>query len=381
MSKQIILLYCMVILLLPMSCSHNSVTRTLKRIKKVSVLSEGMQRYSCFNLNNKDYICHYDFVTKKKILVQSLDGIEKYSIDLKNVIQKGHQIIAFDIIDSNNIIVVPSYAKWFFIIDRKGNIKKKIDMSFVLSEPKDYRISYAINNHIVFNDTSLLFPIEFTMNNIPDSLTADPSAYNKARYKAARLLKIDNFYSDSLVCHLGGGDLYQRFTAEDVISIESPNYQFVNEKIFFSSSYTDSIYIINQKTLQALKGIKIKSKHTDLIINHVTGEQVMNSNENLLTYNSFTDGHIINYTYDHLSHHYLVTLFHKPDQTEDIYSAVIGHSIAVLDSSFTQIDEIEIDYKTYSPLCYASRKGIYLGTKTKTNSRNDNTALTLLKYE
>ncbi len=386
MNKYFVLVISITLILTASSCQSQNDTRHLKPIGEKEYVNgfKGTSKYKV--IKGVEYICHSELVTHKKIIGESLDGSKIYNIDLKPVFEMFGPIGAVDILDWDNIYVMPHYSTYIVLIDGNGMFKRKIDLSRFIQQDEYYELM-SFKGEFIFKDTSMIFCLDVE----PQKLT---ERYDKvlARDSVIRkmpiFIKIDNFMKDSLVCHLGAEDLYPRFSTENILTVEPKQYRFVNDQIIFTSMYSDSIYIINSKTLKVAKAIKIHSKYTGLIIDHLTREDVENSSTLSLTYNSYTNGYISNVVYDQLSHHYLVLVAHKPKNTiAEIMSGShsrSGCSVIVLDSLFNQIDEIKLDEQKYNTHCLSTSKGLYLAS----NSMHSNDSnyyekynYTLFKYE
>lgn len=315
-------------------------------------------------IDGKMFLCHYDLVTHKKIIAESLVDDEKHIIDLAEVIDSNSdRIKAFEIIDWNHIFLFPGYSSYLLDVDIKNQTTKKIDLEKYLNQEG----KFMLMNHtgsFIFNDTSMIFPLEFRPESLPLDLRDDLQAYDKARYTSPRLFKIDNFKKDSLTVHFGTRDLYKRFVAETVLAYDKNNYRFINNKIIYSSMYTDSIYTIDPITLEVTGSYKIESNYTGLIVKHITRQNFIDSEQNLLMYNAYSNGNIIDIAFDKISQNYLVSVIHNPLQ-EGRPEGHLKWSFVILDSSFTKIDEIVMDETQYNQACHSTDEGLYLASNTK----------------
>ncbi|MFK8037108.1 MAG: hypothetical protein AB8B74_02365 [Crocinitomicaceae bacterium] len=334
-------------------------------------------------VNGKTFLCHYDLVTNKKIIAESLEDDEKHIIDLSEVIlMSDSRIKAFEIIDWNTIYLLPIHSTHLLVANGEGQHIKTLNLSPYLEQEGQFELVNWTGSFVI-NDTSMIFPLEFRPESLPLTMRDSFEAYDSARYTAPRLFKIDNFLKDSLSVHFGASHLYQRFVEENVLAYDKSNFRFINGQIIYSSMYTDSIYLINPITLKVTASYKIQSDYTGLIIKHITRQEFTNSGQNLLMYNAYSNGNINDIFFDHISQNYFVSVFHKPEE-ENQSPAKLEWSFIVLDQTFNKIDEIKMNADLYNQNCYSTNNGLYLAAnmahKNDTNYYKKNN-YSIFKYE
>lgn len=344
-------------------CTNTNKSK-LKLIGEKEYLNGFLSHAKITYVNGKAFLCHYDLITHKKIIAESLQDNEKHTIDLSEIISSNsYRIKTFEIINWNEIYLLPHHANQLLVVNGNGQKIKEIDLAPYLNTKGQFMLTNWTGTFI-FNDTSMLFPLEFRPESLPLELRDDLPAYDKARYISPRLFKISNFKKDSLAVHFGVENLYRRFSEENILTYDKSNYRFINQQIIYSSMYTDSIYTINPSSLEITGSYKIESDYTDLIVKHITRQALTRAGKNLLMYNMYSNGSIADITFDQLSRNYFVTVFHKPQESNTPVKQ-LEWSFVVLDSMFTKIDEIKMDANQYNPTCISTANGLYIASNSK----------------
>ena len=336
------------------SCQKKSVAQQLKLIEELEFSPDFNIKSKLVNVKGEDYICFYDFVTHKKIVAEGLSNGDKLTINLSQVLEETYKIAAFDLVSWDTIYVLADYSTKLFVINRQGEIINTIDFNPYLLKEGHFELM-STPSEFIFNDTSMIFALEFRPESLPEHLQDNLRAYDSAMYRSPRLFKVDNFYKDSMVTHFGTRNLYCRFSAEDVLVYDTFNFRLINGDVFFTSWYTDSIYIIDPVSLKVKNSIKIRSKYTGLIADHLTREVAQADNERFM-YNIKSNGQIFNINYDQMSQHYFLSIIHKPKSLKEIPN----WSFVILDSLFNQVDEIKMDSKKYRFNFFSGRDGLFI---------------------
>ncbi len=375
-----ILISCIVVLTIGCQNKDFKDHKHLKQVFEKEYFTGFWGRCKIIKVKDKEFICHYDFVTHKKIIAESLSDDELHTISIENALKKSlYGIVAFEIVDWDNIYLVEKYSTKLSLINEGGEVKRRIDLDPYLKLSGHYEL-VCLTREFIMNDTSMLFALEFRPENLPEYLQDNIEAYDSMRYLSPRLFKVDNFYKDTFKVHFGAENLYRRFVAEDILALDRFNYRYVNNQILFTSMYTDSIYCIDPNTLNVKNAFGIQSDYTGLIVNHMSRAEADQDNERFMN-NVDSNGKILNIVFDQLSKNYFVTIVHKKRGEAE---AKLAWSLIVLDEEFQKEEEIKMDEDKYHFLCNPSLQGLYIDSnpshEADTNYRQKNN-YAVFRYE
>jgi len=315
------------------------------------------------NFLNEEFVCFGDYKTHKKIIAHSLDSDKEYSINLKKIADLGENILAYEIMNLDTVLVLSRYTNHLYCIDQHGHIWKSIDLSPYLDPYGEFELMRS-STPFQFNDTTLIFSLGYLVTNLPEKDRENLTLYSKMRNKAPILFKVDNIFSDTLHTKLGLENLYTQFSKADRINIEGHHFEFDQKSISFYSAYSDSIYIIDPKTLRISKRRKVTSKYSKLRINALSVQE-FNENPDLLNKLFITNGQIRGVVWDKGNQVYYCFTSHKSKGEK------IPMSIIVLDDQLNKISEHKLDENKYQFTGLITSKGLLVSNYNETLNDSD----------
>lgn len=164
------------------------------------------------------------------------------------------------------------------MINDKGNIWREINFTPYLEKEAHFELMRS-STPFQFNDTTLIFSLEYTTQNNPIKTKNDLIHYRSLKYTAPILFKIDNIFNDSLSVQFGLGNLYNNFTDSNHVAIEGNYFSFFENQIIFKSTYSDSLYFIDPSALLITEKTRLESEYGQLYVNPITVEEQLKNPE------------------------------------------------------------------------------------------------------
>ena len=218
----------------------------------------------------------------------------------------------------------------------------------------------------LFNDTSLIFALEYEMDNLPESEQADFNNYFKRNKKVPLLFKVDNIFADSLITSVGGSGLIERFSQPtDAINNARHHFDFCNGQLIYNTPYTDSLYVINPNTLTIEKAVHIHSEFGNLMVKPLSADQYQNTNLGSSGY-IYGFNHILDIIFDSKNNVYYCFIWHG---LKDINQNTRPWSLVLMDSNFKVKREIKMDEAKFASSGFISsgNHALYLYDLRKTD--------------
>lgn len=362
-------------------CLFSCQSEQIKSIKAIESLSY-QTGFNSLNaqieyFNNKEYLCIADFQTYKKIVIHDLKTPgSNLVIPLDEITNLRERIVAFEIHNLDTIIILPNYSNIIYFINSSGEIWNKIDLNPYLQEEGYFELTRSITP-FQFNDTTLIFSLNYLAKNLPPNARGDLYTYYQKRYEAPALFKIINIYADTLKTEFGLRNLYTNFSSNKSVNIEGNLFTFFEDKIVFNSAYSDSLYIINTMSLEIERKVAINSEYSDLSIPSIPINELQ-ANPDLLNLNFRSNGFIRSILYDETEELYSVFAGHKPVGEE------LPWSIITLDGDFNKVGEIKMDDSKYHSKGFTTNKGLLISNYYETLNDSDHfekNTFTLFSYE
>lgn len=328
-------------------------------------------------IKGKEYLCFADFVTHKEIVMHPLGDGDEIKVDLASIIQQGEKIMGIEVLSEDTILVLTKPSK-LFMLNHLGEIWRTIDFNPYLQQEGYYWLSRS-STPFQLNDTTLIFPLIYLMENLPLKDWNNMEKYYEERYAGPLLFKVDNIFKDTLDVHFGLEGFYNRFTDKRYAALEGVmGFTFFDDHIIFRSAYTDTLYKINPNTLEVVAAERVQSEYSTLGIQPITGIESM-TKQGMLSENFSSNGMINRVMYDAEINRYFVIVKHKPQNKEDS-----SWSLIVLDENLKKLNEIKMDENKYAPSGMISKQGLlisnYFETQSDTDHFNKNT-FALFRYE
>ena len=373
--------YIYLFFLLPfLSCEPNSSYQDSLKFIKNQAFPNGYRtgNSQIVHYDNEEHICFGDYYTHKKIAIHTLEPNTSHIefVNLQPITDRHEKIQAYEVINLDTILVLPYYSNILYLINQKGVIWKTINLNPYLKEKGSFEL-LTCAAPFQFNDTTLIFSLDYSPYNLPVEDFNDLYKYRIASDKAPTLFKIDNIFSDSLSVQFGLYNFYNNFLPQDCIKAEGRIFTFTEDKILFNSAYSDSIYIINPSTLELEKTIVVQSDYSDLMVEGVKIEDHL-QNPDLINNNFKSNGQIRRILFDIDQNLYYVITCHKP--TEELFP----WSIIVLDNEFKKITEIVMDHTKYNANMQICSDGLLISNYYETLNDSDHfekNSFALFRYE
>jgi len=356
----------------------------LSKIKKVD-FNTGFKSFSFkkHTINNKEYIGFCDYNTRKKVVLQSLDLKEKYEIDLKKIIEAGNRVVNIELINIDSILILSDYTNQLFLVNKNGDIVKHIDLLPYLNTYKDSTLSFELTsygNHFLVNDTMAVFRLQTSLRGVEFTTYSD--YYGKKQKKSYPLLfKIDNIFADSLKVSFGLFDFNKNFSRPNGFNEWILNYYFLNDDIFVTSIYSDTVYIVGIDDLKIKQKVKVKTDSELKIYTMPILLTDLDKDDNLGNANHLSQGEIVSIEKDLTKNQYYISTYHDPKEKGAFFRSA---SLIILDSTFNKIDEVEIDTLNYRPEFLLLKEGLLFPegySKLRQHKDFNTNTFTLLKYE
>ncbi len=329
------------------------------------------------NMNQKEYLCIGDYHTQKKLAIHSIEDQDStILVPLNKITELGEKILAYEVHSLDTIMILPHHSNILYFINRDGEIWKDVDLNPYLEKEGYYELNRS-STPFQFNDSTLIFSLEYSSKNLPLNEREDLNYYYQGKYAAPSLFKIENIFGDTLSCTFGLRELYNNFADNQSVCIEGNLFTFLENKIIFNSAYSDSLYVIDSQTLEIEKKVEIQSKFSGLSIQPISIDDLQSSPEKLNS-NFQSNGQIRDIIYDKKQNQYSVIVNHKPDTEEYPWS------ILTLTDNFQKLNEIKMDDSKYYSKVWSSKKGLIVSNYFETLKDHDHfskNTFTLFQHE
>ena len=222
-------------------------------------------------IEEEEYICFTDYRTNKEVVLHHTNSTKKYNVDLSSIYELNEKVTGVEIINLDTILAITEKTNKLFMINSKGKIWRTINLNPYVEKEGYYEL-YRCATPFQFNDTTLIFAMEYVMKNLPLEAQRDFERFNTEKYNSFNLFKIDNVFSEELKVSFGLKGLYNNFTDAQHIAMEGSDFTFFEDQIIFKSCYSDTLYLINPTTLTIERKVRIQSEFSSLHITPITIE-------------------------------------------------------------------------------------------------------------
>lgn len=314
------------------------------------------------SFNNEEFMCFGDYRTHKKIAIHGLDSRKRHIVDLSNVIKSGEKILAYEVVNLDTIFILPYYSNKIYCINQEGTIWKEIDLNPYLGGKGKYELQRS-STPFLYNKSTLIFSLDY----VPQKNKGDDrfATLMEHRHSAPMLFKVENISSDHLKTSFGLDSLYTHFMSKKHINIEGNRFSFFKEHIFFQSAYSDSLYIINSKSMLIEKKIKISSRFSRLHIKPLSINEFLHKSRTIND-NFKSNGQMVRFIYNRERDLYYVFATHKNKGSETPWSVII------LNGHFEKVGEQKMDHHIYNPFGIITENGLLIQHKTNSAQNSNN---------
>lgn len=317
-----------------------------------------------FRVNNSDYVAFANFSSYKQISVNSMNGSQLFSVPLANFMEKNLvNLIAFDVINLDSFALLSEYSDKVFLIKKNG---KKIQV-------KDYSnlLLQGIYLYPPFNFDNKILKTSIRWGPVTDTLTSNERNHINNYFP---ILFVDSNYTknnSSISFQLDS--IYSRFTKDNEVSIELPQYLPIGNKTLFKSDYTDSIYLFNSEgKIDTI--VKITSSNFKLDFKPVTEKSIeQNGDVDAKDGPLYKHAKIRSIKYD--SSKQLIYVILEGPKRQNEYS---DFSIILYNKNFKKLDEKLIKGKKFTRLMFVTPEGLYVRNRKKSLKT---ITFTLFRYE
>ena len=306
-------------------------------------------------IDGEEFICFSDFRTHKEVVLHHTSSEKVHRIDLSPIYDLNEKVAGVEIISLDTILAITERTNKLFMIDHMGEIWRTVDLNPYVKEVGHFEL-YRCATPFQFNDTTLIFAMEYGMRNLPIEAQRDFLRFNTEKYNSFNLFKIDNIFNEELKVSFGLKGLYNHFTDAQHIAMEGSDFTFFEDRIVYKSWYSDSLYLINPSTLTIDSKVAIRSEFSSLHITPITIEEERTI-PNALDERFKTGGFTLDISYDKLRDIYYLITAHRPFTKNDEDRP---WSVIILDGDFNRIEEIKMDDSRYYHHGFISDQGLFI---------------------
>lgn len=345
------IIHLFVLLLLFPSCSSEILkTKTIK-------IDVGFNFSSKFSgafydkCHKKKYFYFSDPVTSKIVKIFDVDLQHISTISLKNFVKSQANISDIVPICLDSFLILKDYTNDLFLLNKKGELEDHVDLNKYIKSKNKYELYSSIFGTFVdFNDgNNLVFAQNLSIyNNEPYKTNYENLRYYyNTNNKIPKYLQIKNLFhpekKPQITEHLN--NFFSTFLPKNSFSFEFDLYNVFNDTLFFSSWYSNKVFVYDLKNKKLIKAIVLKSKFSRI---GATPIEITKKNRGdiseLVTLNLKKSGLIECFLIDKISKNFFVIIQHEKKQKEDQQN----HSLLIYDKNLAQLDEIFLDGKIYS---------------------------------
>lgn len=221
---------------------------------------------------SQELIYMYDHDAQKEIKFYTLNGSLVKSVSLRKSKKIVDNIASISVISIDTIIINSDYTNQILVINRKGEIWKKIDLTNKLIDKKQNQYEFVSSPFPANqNGSSLLLNCCWRLNlkdvaqELPprDNLE-ELSYFYKNYYESPFFITLSNIFSDSPKIDYHAPGLCKKILNNIEILAEPPSFTCIENNIFIYSLHSDKLFIINRSDFSFSKSIQIKSEFTSI---------------------------------------------------------------------------------------------------------------------
>jgi hypothetical protein len=355
------------LLLLACTSSKDKPSLVLKGEKTFLVGYRVSHKHSgSFIADNQEFFFFGDIITHKKISIFSSQATKVLDIPLNDVLKRD-MIDDFSIVSLDTILVLSEHTNHLFYINRTGAIWRFVDLNPYLEKADPANRYFLISSmYQDFYMKKSAFLRCYLIWNEPDRksrLDQYKSYFSKVN-QGPFIVKIPNLFADSLNVIFGLNGLFGRFTKTDEITDDFPFYYHTDTRLFCFSSFNDSIYEVDPESLTVIGAHYVHSDQSDISRKPIRiNENNVNNYADVLKRTYYREGNINRFFYDKGTNMFYICAYHSlKESAPNDQSSVNGKcSFILLDSSFSQLNEITLDASDFTPgFTIVSREGIFI---------------------
>lgn len=354
------------------SCNEKEVSVKLIPIKE-SVIEIGYNYNSssvgvCKDGNDElIYVSNLDI---DRLRFFDFEGNLRQETFLSNILATDYGTDVAMAISMDTIMVSKFYPKnSLYFLDGSGAIRKELNLDSLVGNHKfEHRI--VLSNNPLFGDKMVFNSMPIATRDY-NSYDGDMVAYYRDFYnmksKQPYILKLSNIFSNNVTFQYGLDGFCGRFAKPDYEAAMFGMYSFVNGHIFVYTSYSDTLYCLDNNTLNIDKKIKIKSNHTTIGKDkprYIDKKSIADKEYHSNLFKSGTIFGILHYPQKDV---YAVQLIHDPIKNKD-GNIISNSSLLILDNTFNMIGECLLDKTGH--LIGVSKNGIVMLSDVESNRKS-----------
>ncbi|WP_343603704.1 hypothetical protein [Fluviicola sp.] len=306
--------------------------------------------FTAYNLNyftdslKNEFISFADFVTAKKIHFHTIDGKQKWSIDLKQLMDsEKEKFIYYHVVSPDSILLLSKYSNRIYLINQKAEVLKKLDYSRLLMEGIEFVPPIYVQGNTVFH----------AFNNYPvKQLTTQEEQLNwELESFGKNCIAQTSLKDESQTPEYIGQNLFNRFIKRNEILADGVHFYLNQSKIYYHSAYSDTIYSITKDQIRPL--FKVQSEIGKIFLKPSTRSEYV-KNTNCINEAYLKQAFITSLLFDN-RRNLIYVLVRKPQVGEHF-----PFNVLVYDQAFKKRDEFQFDGTQHHPNGFIGKKGLYL---------------------
>lgn len=306
--------------------------------------------FPAYNLNyftdsqQREFVSFADFVTYKKMSFHALNSDETWSISLDSLMNAEKvKFVHYHIISPDSILLLTKYTNQFYLINRKAEVMKKINLSGLLIRGIEFVPPVYFGHNT----------ISFAVNHYPTGKLSTQTEIDDWNARSMKMEQIGKLEIGTESGHptYSGKNLISRFLHPNDLDAQGTYYIVNKQQVYYFSPYSDTIYLIHENRIEPL--VKITSRIGKIHITPSSRKQY-NENSNCVNEAYIRQSFICEVLFDDKRN--LVYVFVRKPKDGKHFS----FNILVYDRKFRKLNEVEFDGKNYYTSGFVGEKGLYL---------------------
>lgn len=306
--------------------------------------------FTAYNLNyftdsfKREYVSFADFVTAKKIQFHTLDGKQKWSINLKSLMHsEKEKFIYYQVVSPDSILLMSKYTNRIYLINKQAEVLKKLDYSRLLVAGIEFVPPIYVHGKTVFHAFNK-YPIN-TLSTQEEQVNWEYKSYQKG------CIALTSLEDESRIPEYIGQNLFNRFIKRGEILADGVHFYLNKSKIYYHSAYSDTIYSISKNQVRPL--FRVQSEMGKIYLTPSTRE-AYNKNTNCINEAYLKQAFITSILFDN-DRNRMYVLVRKAQVGEHF-----PFNVLVYDQAFKKLDEFQFDGTKHHPNGFVGKKGLYL---------------------
>lgn len=341
---------------------------------------------------SQELIYMYDHDAQKEIKFYTLNGSLVKSVPLRTAKKMADNIAGISVISIDTIIINSDYTNQILVINRNGEIWKKIDLTNNLIDKKQNQYEFVSSLFPANQNGSSILLNCCWRSNLKDAAQELPPRDNLAEltyfyknyYESPFFITLSNIFSDSPKIEYHAYGLCKKILNNIEILAEPPSFTCIDNNIFIYSMHSDKLSIINRSDFSFSKSIQIKSEFTNIGVSTIKiNAENMDKVRDSTIYKIENAGRIIRVLYNVRKKEYYCFVKHEKTNKE-INDKRNLFSIIVYKPDFQKKKEYVLDNRLYdynSSIVTGNGLMILKNDTTKNLLKNDKNAYSFLVFD